>query len=71
MEPDIFTNVSLRFLTHSNFANLNSRKRCNGRLVDACIVPAGFWLAMCMIHVSRGLSVLLISVWGSEGLNAW
>lgn len=39
--------------------------------MDACIVPAGLWLAMCMIHVLRGLSVLLISVGGSEGLNAW
>ena len=65
-EPDIFTNVSLRFLSHSNFATLTNRKRCNwtprGRMYCARRPLA------CYVHDTRFAWAVRVaySCWGQR-----
>ena len=65
------TNVLVTYLSHSNFATLINRKKCNRDAPWTYVSSRrqAFWPAMCMVRVSRGLSVLLISIKGSEGLS--
>ena len=65
------TNVLVTYLSHSNFATLINRKKCNRDAPWTYVSSRrqAFWPAMCMVRVSRGLPVLLISIKGSEGLS--
>ena len=65
------TNVLVTYLSRSNFATLTNRKECNKDAPWTYVSSRrqAFWPAMCMVRVSRGLSVLLISIGGSEGLS--
>ena len=65
------TNVLVTYLSRSNFATLTNRKECNKDASWTYVSSRrqAFWPAMCMVRVSRGLSVLLISIGGSEGLS--
>ena len=68
-ELDIFTNVSLRFLSHSNFATLTNRKRCNwtprGRMYCARRPLA------CYVHNTCFVWAVRVAYFkrGSEGLS--
>lgn len=71
-EPDIFTNVSLRFLSHSNFATLDNTERNVTRTLRERMYCARRPLA-CFVHDTRFAWAVRVAYFGvgSEGLNAW